>query len=129
MSSRLSDWLVGRGTVSLPGWVRFGQYVHEQGDCLLIAHVLDELTTSMEAWVVETSLELLAHIAVRHRVFEAYGGYLLCSDTSGQTFLLDLHMHRFIAPVQTCLLQIDGVHQAKQFIDVLNCYKDPKKGK
>jgi hypothetical protein len=54
-----------------------------------------------------------------HRLVETYRGYLLCSDTARQTFLIDMRTHAYVKGSATHLLQIDGVDQAKRFVDEL----------
>ena len=126
MSSVLSKqarlpWLI-RIQRSLLGWrVSFGSWIRraEEDEYRFIAQVADELADHMEIWVVEASVEILAHIACWHRQVETYRGHLLCSDTSGQTFLMDLQSWGFVKSATARFLQIDGVDQAKRFIDTL----------
>ena len=91
----------------------------------LVAEIADDLSTMMEVWVVDAGSQTRAHIACWHRQFEAYRGYLLCSDTAGQTFLIDLRTHAYVKGSTTHLLQIDGVDQTKRFVDELCCRLQP----
>ncbi|MBA2680396.1 MAG: hypothetical protein H0U76_18605 [Ktedonobacteraceae bacterium] len=124
MSSVISEcsWLTGvqRVLFKIQDKWRQRAYVDEQDCYRVIAQVLDELGTSMAIWVVESSSDILAHIAVRHRELESYGGYLLCSDRSGRTFLFHMQSYRFVKAAKSLLLQIDGVEQAKMFVDSLS---------
>lgn len=83
------------------------------------AQVANELMGHIEIWVVEASVELLAHIACWHRQIEAYRGHLLCSDAAGHVFLIDLQSWEYVKTAATHLLQIDGVDQARQMVDAL----------
>ncbi len=87
----------------------------------LVAEVADDLCATLEIWVVDAGLQTGAHIACWQRLIEAYRGYLLCSDTAGQTFLIDLRTYAYVKGSATQLLQIDGVDQAKRFVDALCC--------
>ena len=87
--------------------------------CQLVAEVADDLRTMMKVWFVDAELQTKAHIAYRHRLVETYRGYLLCSDTSGHTFLINMRTHTYVIGLAALLLQIDGVDQAKHFIDEL----------
>jgi len=44
---------------------------------------------------------------------------LLCSDTTGHTFLINMRTHTYVKGSALHLLQIDGVDQAKCFVDEL----------
>ena len=123
MSSVLSEysWLV-RAQMALfriQTWLYQPVQADEQDRSQAIALVLDEGVSSMEIWVVESSPDILAHIVVHHQRLEPYGGYLLCSDGAGRTFLLDMCTYRFVEAAKSLLLQIDGVEQTKMFIDML----------
>ena len=85
----------------------------------LVAEVANDLCTKMKIWVVDAGVQTKAHIAFRHRLVETYRGYLLCSDTAGHTFLIDMRTHAYVKGSVTHLLQIDGVDQAKRFVDAL----------
>ena len=87
----------------------------------LVAEVTDDLCATMEIWVVDAGLQTGAHIACWHRLIQAYRGYLLCSDTAGQTFLIELRTYTYVKGAATQLLQIGGVDQAKRFVDALCC--------
>ena len=87
----------------------------------LVAEVADDLSTMMEIWVVDAGLQTKAHIACWHGVIENYRGYLLCSDAARHTFLIDMRTHAYVKGSATHLLQIDGVEQAKRFVDELYC--------
>ncbi|SRR6266849_1596775 len=86
-----------------------------------VAEVADDLCATLEIWSVDSGLQTRAHIACWHRQIEAYRGYLLCSNTAGQTFLIDLRTYTYVKGSVTQLLQIDGVDQAKRFVDTLCC--------
>lgn len=87
----------------------------------LVVEVAYDLSTMMEIWLVDAELQTKAHIAYWHRLIEAYRGYLLCSDPAGQTFLIDLRTYAYVKGSTAHLLQIDGVDQAKRFVDELCC--------
>jgi hypothetical protein len=87
--------------------------------CQLVAEVADDLCAMMQVWFVDAELQAKAHIAYRHRLVETYRGYLLCSDTTGQTFLINMRTHTYVKGSALHLLQIDGVDQAKCFVDEL----------
>ena len=125
MSSALSErersWIAGLQSILLkfqayPGWWRRRV---GQDQSQLVAEVANDLFAMMEIWVVDAGLQTKAYIACRHRLLETYRGYLLCSDTAGQTFLIDLRTHAYVKGSATHLLQIDGVDQAKRFVDEL----------
>lgn len=126
MSSVLSEqvkipWLT-RAQRFLPGCrAFFERWMRQVGtdEYRLIVQVADGLAQHMEIWVVEASAELLAHIAIWHRRLETYRGHLLCSDVAGHTFLMDLQSWGFVKSATAQFLQIDGVDQAKRFIDAL----------
>jgi hypothetical protein len=73
----------------------------------------------MEIWVVEDGFQTKAYIASCHLLIETYRGYLLCSNTSGHTFLIDMRTHTYMRGSAAHLLRIDGVDQAKRFGDEL----------
>ncbi len=85
----------------------------------IVAEVADDLCAMMQVWFVDGELQTKAHIAYRHRLVETYRGYLLCSDTTGQTFLINMRTHTYVKGSALHLLQIDGVDQAKCFVDEL----------
>jgi hypothetical protein len=84
-----------------------------------VRQVADDLVTAIRIWQVEDCLEIKAHIACWHRCLHTYRGYVLCSDTTERTFLIDTRTWTYIAIAKACLLQIDGVNQAKTFVDAL----------
>jgi hypothetical protein len=84
-----------------------------------VEQVADTLATMMNIWQVESSLEVKAHIACWHHVVDSYRGYLLCADRCERTFLVDRESWRYMTVAKTTLLQIDGLEQAKVFIDAL----------
>lgn len=90
------------------------QLIQEQ-----VRQVADDLVAAMSIWQVEDCLEIKAHIACWHRCLHTYRGYVLCSDTTERTFVMDTRTWTYIAIAQACLLQIDGVNQAKMFVDAL----------
>ena len=85
----------------------------------LVAEVADDLCAMMEICVVEDGLQTKALIVCYHRTVETYRGYLLYSNTTGHTFLIDKRTHAYVIGSAAHLLQIDGVDQAKRFIDEL----------
>ena len=85
----------------------------------VVAEVAGDLSAMMEIWFVDGELQTKAHIAYRHRLVENYRGYLLCSDTTGHTFLINTRTHTYVKGSALLLLQIDGVDQAKCFVDEL----------
>ncbi len=93
----------------------------DQDQSQLVAEVANDLCTTMEIWVVEDGLQTKAHIAWWNRLVETYRGYLLCSDTPGHTFLIDMRTHTYVRGSAAHLVQIDGVDQAKRFVDELCC--------
>ena len=82
-----------------------------------IRHSADNLSDVMGIWHIEDSLEIKAHIAYWHRSVHTYRGYVLCSDRVGRTVLLDTQSWTYVMLTTISLLQIDGVEQAKRFID------------
>ena len=91
----------------------------DQDQSQLVAEVADDLCTRMEIWVVDAGLQTKAYIASCHRLIETYRGYLLCSNTPGHTFLIDKRTHTYLRGSAAHLLQINGVDQAKRFVDEL----------
>jgi len=85
----------------------------------IVAEVANDLSAMMEIWFVDGELQTKANIAYWHRLVETYRGYLLCSDTTGHTFLINMRTHTYVKGSTLQLLQIDGVDQAKCFIDEL----------
>lgn len=86
----------------------------------LVVEVADELSATMQIWLVEDGIQTRGHIACSHRLMETYRGYLLCSDSAGQTFLIDLRTRTYVEEsVTRQLLAIDGVDQARRFVDEL----------
>ncbi|GCE32028.1 hypothetical protein KDA_75120 [Dictyobacter alpinus] len=91
----------------------------EKDEYLFVTKVADELVECMKIWAVEARIEILAHIACWHRHIQTYRGHVLCSDTAGRTFLIDGQSWGYVKSAATHLLQIDGVDQAKRFVDAL----------
>lgn len=87
----------------------------------LVAEVADNLSATMGIWIIDDGLQTKGHIAHGHRQVETYRGYLLCSDTAGHTFLIDMRTHAYVKGSAMHLLQIDGVDRAKRFVDELCC--------
>jgi hypothetical protein len=85
----------------------------------IVAQVADDLAPTMPVWLIETSLDLKAFIAVWHRTLQVYRGFLLCSDQEGQTFLIDRQTGAYLQASATGLVLIDGVKQAMTFVDAL----------
>lgn len=85
----------------------------------IVAQVADDLAPTMSVWLIETSLDLKAFIAVWHCTLQVYRGFLLCSDQEGQTFLIDRQTGSYLQGSATGLLLIDGVKQAMAFVDAL----------
>jgi hypothetical protein len=81
----------------------------------------------MSIWQVEDCLEIKAHIACWHRCISTYRGYVLCSDTSERTFLMDTRAWGYVQCSACSLLQIDGIEQAKAFIDALYREQEEKR--
>ncbi|GAC1308948.1 MAG: hypothetical protein NVSMB27_46400 [Ktedonobacteraceae bacterium] len=81
--------------------------------------VANDRVDALYVWIVEDSSDIRAHIACRHRYVHTYRGYMLYSDSSERTFLLDMRTWTYVAVSNTYLLQIDGVHRAKKCIDAL----------
>lgn len=84
-----------------------------------ITQVATTLSPEIGIWQVEASLQLKAAIAQAARK-EVYRGFLLCCDAYEHTFLLDTHHGCYVAVSHTCLLQIDGLAQARRFVDALD---------
>jgi hypothetical protein len=86
----------------------------------LVMEVADDLCATMQIWVVDDGIQTRGHIAFCHRLMETYRSYLLCSDSAGQTFLIDLRTRTYVEESSTRqLLEIDGVDQARRFVDEL----------
>lgn len=81
--------------------------------------VAQTLMPMMNIWQITSSCEVKAHIACWHRLVESYRGYLLYADSDERTFLVDSESRCYVTLEQMALLQIDGLAQAKQFLDVL----------
>ncbi len=90
-----------------------------------VRQVADACAAAMPIWQVEDSLEIKAHIACWHRCICTYRGYILCSDTTERTFLMDMRTWTYVAITNAGLLQIDGVKEAKMFVDAL-CHLQEK---
>ena len=86
-----------------------------------VAEVAADLSATMNIWGVDAGLQIQSHIACWHRHMETYRGYLLCANAAGHTFLIDLRTHTYVKGSAAHLLQIDGVDQAKRFVDELCC--------
>ncbi len=84
-----------------------------------VGQVANAFIAVMRIWQVENCLEIKAHIACWHRRICTYRGYVLCSDTSERTFLMDTQAWAYVQCSAFHLLQIDGVEQTKAFIDAL----------
>ncbi|HEU5375883.1 MAG TPA: hypothetical protein VFV38_10620 [Ktedonobacteraceae bacterium] len=84
-----------------------------------VRQVADAFIAVIGVWQVENCLEIKAHIACWHRRICTYRGYVLCSNASERTFLLGTRSWTYVTITRTSLLQIDGVNQAKTFIDTL----------
>jgi hypothetical protein len=85
----------------------------------LVAEVAKDLSATMEIRVVDDGFQNKAHIAYWYRLVGTYRGYLLYFDTVGSTFLIDIRTHTYVKESTTHLLQIDGVDQARRFVDEL----------
>ena len=128
MASVLSErrerrWMAGLQSILFTCQVYIGRWRRsvDLDQRQLVAEVADDLCATMVIWVVEGGLQTRAHITCWHRLIEGYRGYLLCSDTAGQTFLIDLRTHAYVKGSAMQLLQIDGVDQARRFVDALCC--------
>jgi hypothetical protein len=126
MSSVVSErreriWMAGLQSILLKYQASFGRWKRrvELNRYQLVAHIADDLAETMEIWVVDAGLQTKANIACWHRLIQTYRGYLLCSDTAGHTFLIDMRTHTYVKGSAKYLLQIDGVDQAKRFVDEL----------
>jgi len=86
---------------------------------MLPSHLYCSVCVTMEIWVVEDRFQTKAYITSCHRLIETYRGYLLCSNTPGHTFLIDMRTHTYLRGSAAHLLQINGVDQAKRFVDEL----------
>lgn len=93
-----------------------------------VRQVANDLVAAMSIWQVEDSLEIKAHIACWHCNLHTYREYVLCCDTTERTFLMDTRTWTYIAITKVCLLQIDGVNQAKTFVDALCDLQDQGEG-
>ena len=115
------SWRAGLQSILLKCQAYFGRWRCgvDLDQCQLVAEVAYDLSTMMEVWFVDAELQTKAHIAYRHRLMENYRGYLLCSDTTGHTFLINMRTHTYVIGSAAHLLQIDGVDQAKRFVDEL----------
>ena len=120
---RERSWMAGLPSILLKCLAYFGRWKRrvDPDRCRLVAEVADDLSTMMKIWVVDAEPQTKAHIAWWHHLVETYRGYLLCSDTAGHTFLIDMRTHAYVKGSTTHLLQIDGVDQAKRFVDELCC--------
>ena len=116
---RERSWIAALQSILLKCQAYTGWWRRRVDQDQLVAEVADDLCTRMEIWTVDGGLQTKAHIACWHRLVETYRGYLLCSDTAGHTFLIDLRTHAYVKGSATHLLQIDGVDQAKRFVDEL----------
>ncbi len=118
---RERSWRAGLQAILFKCQVYFGwsRRRFDLDQCQLVAEVADDLSAMMEIWFVDGELQTKAHIAYRHRLVETYRGYLLCSDTTGHTFLINMRTHTYVKGSALHLLQIDGVDQAKCFVDEL----------
>jgi hypothetical protein len=129
MSSVLSErrersWIAGLQSILLKCQAYTGWWRRRVDQDQLVAEVADDLCTRMEIWTVDAGLQTKALIACKHRLVETYRGYLLCSDTAGHTFLIDMRTNVYVKGSETHLLQIDGVDQAKRFVDELCTRKE-----
>jgi hypothetical protein len=110
-AAMLSFIVQGRGRTRL---VSPAQLLQEQ-----VRQVANASIAVMGIWQVENCLEIKAYIACWHRCICTYRGYVLCSDTSERTFLMDTQTWTYVAITNAGLLQIDGVQEAKKFVDAL----------
>ena len=121
---RARPWMAGLQSILFTCQVCIGRWRRsvDLDQHQLVSEVADDLCATLEIWVVDAGLQTGAHIACWHRLIESYRGYLLCSDTAGQTFLIDLRTHAYVkGSAMQLLLQIDGVDQARRFVDALCC--------
>ena len=126
MSSVLSErrglsWIAILQSILLKRQAYFGWWKRsvDLDRCQLVAKVADDLSVTIEIGVVDDGPQTRAYIACWHRQVETYRGYLLCSDTAGRTFLIDRRTNAYVKGSATHLLQIEGVDQAKRFVDEL----------
>lgn len=92
-----------------------------------VRQVADTSVAVMGIWQVENCLEVKMHIACWNRRICTYRGYVLYSDASERTFLMDTQTWTYVTITKASLLQIDGVNQAKTFIDAL-CHVQEREG-
>ena len=114
-------WITGLQSILLKFEAYFGRWKRrvDLDRRQLVAEVADDLSATMEIWIVDDGLQTRAYITCWHRLIDTYRGYLFCSDTAGHTFLLDMRTHTYVKGSAKHLLQIDGVEQAKRFVDEL----------
>lgn len=84
-----------------------------------VADVADMLASEMAIWQIEPSTDIKVYIA-RGCQKELYRGFLLCADEAEHTFLLDTQALAYVTAAGSSLLQIDGLPQARHFVDVLH---------
>ncbi len=84
-----------------------------------VIQVANALCATMAIWEVEATPVVKASLAYWHRTIQTYRGYVLCSNSKGATVLIDTLTWTYLQGSALHLLQIDGVEQAKAFIDAL----------
>ncbi len=130
LKRRERSWIVGLQSILLKCQAYFGWWKRriDLDQYQLVAQVTDDLCATMGIWMNDDGLQTQAHIACWHRLVETYRGYLLYSDTAGHTFLIDMRTHAYVKRSATHLLQIDGVDQAKRFVDELRSHLQVDQG-
>jgi hypothetical protein len=81
------------------------------------AEVVSMVAHTGSVWIVDDSIEILAHIACWHKTVEHYRGYVLCADREQRVFLVDKRSWRYVRASPTQLLMVEGVGEAKALVD------------
>ncbi len=81
------------------------------------AEIVNAATHGLDVWMIDDSIDILAHIAVWHKTIEQYRGYVLCIDEEERVFLVDTHSWRYVQANPAQLLMVEGIATAKALVD------------
>lgn len=113
-------WIAALQSILLECKAYFGWRKRRDVADQFVVEVADDLSVMMQIWVIDDGLQTRGHIACYHHLTEIYRDYLLCSDNAGHTFLIDMRTRTYVkGSAARHLLQIDGVDQARRFVDEL----------
>jgi hypothetical protein len=113
-------WIAALQSILLKCQAYLGWWRRREVPDQLVVEVANDLSVTMQIWVIDDEPQTRGHIASSHRLMEIYRDHLLCSNSAGHTFLIDMQTRTYLKGSATQhLLQIDGVEQARRFVDEL----------